>query len=67
MSCFTYKKENRKEKLEGYEWDNVWWEQADNETAARVLYKGYERFGKQIIDDIKEILKNMNSQIKGLI
>jgi len=37
---FTYEKENNKNKLETYEWDNVWWEKATTENAARVLYIG---------------------------
>ena len=40
MSNFTYAFENRSEQLEKYEWDNVWWEQADLAGATRVLYIG---------------------------
>ncbi len=40
MSEFTYETNNISKKLETYEWDNVWWEQTDNETAKRILYIG---------------------------
>ena len=40
MSSFTYETENRCERLETYEWDNVWWEHADTEGVPRVLYIG---------------------------
>jgi len=40
MDGFTYEFEKRCERLETYEWDNVWWEQADKEKADRVLYIG---------------------------
>ena len=40
MSNYTYEFENRNERLEQYEWDNVWWEQADIVSRARVLYVG---------------------------
>lgn len=37
---FTYENETIKKRLETYEWDNVWWEKATTENAARVLYIG---------------------------
>jgi len=40
MSQYTYEFENKKTKLETYEWDNVWWEQTNNQNAPRVLYIG---------------------------
>lgn len=40
MSNLTYEFENRMDKLETYEWDNVWWEHADEEGTPRVLYIG---------------------------
>ena len=40
MSSFTYEFENKNERLETYEWDNVWWEHADREDINRVLYIG---------------------------
>lgn len=40
MSQYTYEFENKKTKLEMYEWDNVWWEQTNNQNAPRVLYIG---------------------------
>lgn len=40
MNSYTYEFEKRSEYLETYEWDNVWWEQADKEIADRVLYIG---------------------------
>lgn len=40
MNRYTYEFEKRSECLETYEWDNVWWEQADKEIADRVLYIG---------------------------
>ena len=40
MDGYTYEFEKRCERLETYEWDNVWWEQADREKADRVLYIG---------------------------
>ena len=40
MSNFTYEFENKSERLETYEWDNVWWEHADNSDVTRVLYIG---------------------------
>ena len=40
MSNFTYEFENRRESLEMYEWDNVWWEHADKSDITRVLYVG---------------------------
>lgn len=40
MSQYTYEKEERTCPLETYEWDNVWWEQADRCDIPRVLYIG---------------------------
>lgn len=40
MNDFTYEQEERTTKLETYEWDNVWWEQATDEERQRVLYVG---------------------------
>ena len=40
MSNFTYETENTTKKLEKYEWDNVWFEHTENETADRVMYIG---------------------------
>lgn len=40
MSDFTYEFENKYERLETYEWDNVWWEHADRDDITRVLYIG---------------------------
>ena len=40
MSDFTYEFNNRSQSLEKYEWDNVWWEQADVTGVPRVLYIG---------------------------
>ena len=36
----TYEFDNISSRLERYEWDNVWWEQMDNDSAPRVLYIG---------------------------
>lgn len=40
MSDLTYEFENSTERLETYEWDNVWWEHAKTEGIPRVLYIG---------------------------
>ena len=40
MSEYTYEFENRCDRLETYEWDNVWWEQANRADASRILYLG---------------------------
>ena len=40
MSNFTYEREERKEKLETWEWDNVWFEHPNDNEAKRVLYIG---------------------------
>lgn len=40
MKNFTYEFENGCEKLETYEWDNVWWEHANVRNIPRVLYIG---------------------------
>ena len=40
MHNYTYESKNKKESLEQYEWDNVWWENADVSGADRVLYIG---------------------------
>ena len=40
MTDFTYAFKDRKERLETYEWDNVWWECADDCETPRVLYIG---------------------------
>lgn len=40
MKNFTYEFENNPEKLETYEWDNVWWEHANARNLPRVLYIG---------------------------
>ena len=40
MSDFTYEFHNRSQSLEKFEWDNVWWEQADVTGVPRVLYIG---------------------------
>ena len=40
MSDFTYEFNNRTQSLEKFEWDNVWWEQADVTGVPRVLYIG---------------------------
>ena len=40
MGSFTYENNDRNEKLETYEWDNVWIDHADNPDARRVLYIG---------------------------
>ena len=40
MKNFTYEFENNLEKLETYEWDNVWWEHAATRNVPRVLYIG---------------------------
>ena len=40
MSDFTYEFNNRSQSLEEFEWDNVWWEQADVTGVPRVLYIG---------------------------
>ncbi len=37
---FTYETENRAVPLETYEWDNVWWEKADDTDCPRALYIG---------------------------
>ncbi len=37
---FTYEENERNVPLETYEWDNVWWEHADDEVSPRVLYIG---------------------------
>ena len=40
MKNFTYEFENSLERLETYEWDNVWWEHAATRGVPRVLYIG---------------------------
>lgn len=40
MDHFTFEAGNRSSELETYEWDHVWWEQADDQTRPRVLYIG---------------------------
>ena len=40
MSQYTYEVENKSTELETYEWDNVWWEQANKNNTSRVLYIG---------------------------
>ena len=40
MNEFTYERKDLNERLETYEWDNVWFEQANIKNAARVLYIG---------------------------
>jgi hypothetical protein len=40
MSEFTYENEDIGFSLEKYEWDNVWWECANEKGATRVLYIG---------------------------
>ncbi|MBE6947426.1 MAG: SGNH/GDSL hydrolase family protein [Ruminococcaceae bacterium] len=40
MSEFIYETNTISKILEDYEWDNVWWEQTNNETAKRILYIG---------------------------
>ncbi len=37
---FTYERQSRVSSLETYEWDNVWWEKADDITCPRGLYIG---------------------------
>lgn len=36
----TFERKNRNEKLETYEWDDIWFEQANSECRNRVLYIG---------------------------
>ena len=40
MSNYTYEAKDIKTPLETYEWDNVWFEHTENETADRVMYIG---------------------------
>lgn len=40
MSDFTYEEKALTQKLETYEWDNVWWEHAPDTQKPRVLYIG---------------------------
>ena len=40
MSRMTYEYENTANCLETYEWDNVWWEHADEQGVPRALYIG---------------------------
>ncbi len=40
MTGFTYEQNERKEKLETYEWDNLWIERATTPESTRVLYIG---------------------------
>lgn len=40
MTNFTYEFENKTDRLETFEWDNVWWERADETDTPRVLYIG---------------------------
>ena len=40
MNDYTYEFEKRYQSLETYEWDNVWWEQANTKNEKRVLYIG---------------------------
>ncbi len=40
MSHYTYEFESKSTELETYEWDNVWWEQANVNDLPRVLYIG---------------------------
>ena len=40
MSQYTYEVETKSSELETYEWDNVWWEQANKNNVSRVLYIG---------------------------
>ena len=40
MTNFTYEFENKTDRLETFEWDNVWWERANETDTPRVLYIG---------------------------
>ena len=40
MADMTYEFEDRQQRLETYEWDNVWWEHANTVDVPRVLYIG---------------------------
>ena len=40
MSQYTYELRDNAATLETFEWDNVWWEQANKQDIARVLYIG---------------------------
>lgn len=40
MADMTYEFEDREQRLETYEWDNVWWEHASTTGVPRVLYIG---------------------------
>ncbi|MBR2432210.1 MAG: SGNH/GDSL hydrolase family protein [Clostridia bacterium] len=40
MSQYTYEFKDQNNVLEKYEWDNVWWEQANRDDLPRVLYIG---------------------------
>ena len=40
MSHYTYEFESKNTELETYEWDNVWWEQANRNDLPRALYIG---------------------------
>lgn len=37
---FTYEKNDTQNTLETYEWDNIWWEHAENKNAPRILAIG---------------------------
>lgn len=68
---FTYEV-NDKKQLETYEWDNIWWEHADDEKADRVLivgdsiscgYRGFvnEIFDKKVFADGIGTSKNLGN------
>lgn len=40
MEEFTYQKTTPVSQLETYEWDNIWWEHADDDTKQRILIIG---------------------------
>ena len=56
MSDYTYEFERHYETRETYEWDNVWWDQANVKQATRVLYIG---------DSISCATRRVATQVSG--
>lgn len=56
MSEYTYEFKNRCNRLEKYEWDNVWWEQTDITSSHRVLYIG---------DSISCVTRRLATEVSG--
>ena len=54
---YTYEKKDSNEKLETYEWDNIWWEQANNADMPRMLIIGDSiscGYRRMVADELRE-------------